>query len=161
MNTSEYNQCVAALSDNLYRFAWKSLGTSNNAKDIVQQAFMTLWERREDVSTEKAKSFLFTIAYRKCMDIHRTGGRTVSAEEFPENMLTENPKSHDLKKVLQNAINLLDQQSKDLVLLKDYEGYSYEEIAKITNLSTTQVKVYLHRARKVLKNYLVSREHLI
>lgn len=161
MNTSEYNQCVHELSDSLYRFAWKSLGDGDNAKDMVQQAFVTLWEKRDDVTADKAKSFLFTVAYRKCMDVHRTRGRTTHAEQLNENFISEHPKTHDLKKILQNALNLLDEQSRNLVLLKDYEGYSYEEIAKVTDLNTTQVKVYLHRARKVLKNYLVSREHVI
>jgi RNA polymerase sigma-70 factor (ECF subfamily) len=46
-------------------------------------------------------------------------------------------------------------------LLKDYEGYSYEEIGQITGLNESQVKVYLHRARLQLKNYLVSLENLI
>jgi RNA polymerase sigma factor (sigma-70 family) len=55
----------------------------------------------------------------------------------------------------------LDEQSRALVLLKDYEGYRYEEIAQITGLNETQVKVYLHRARKVLKEDLVNVEHII
>ena len=46
-------------------------------------------------------------------------------------------------------------------MLKDYEGYSYEEIGKITDLNESQVKVYLHRARITLKNYLVSPEHVM
>ena len=161
MNTAEYNQCVRELSDSVYRFAWKSLGDGDHAKDMVQQAFITLWEKREEVPADKAKSFLFTVAYRKCMDVHRTRGRTTNAEHLHENSITEHPKTHDLKKILQTALNLLDERSRNLVLLKDYEGYSYDEIARVTDLNTTQVKVYLHRARKVLKNYLVSREHVI
>jgi RNA polymerase sigma-70 factor (ECF subfamily) len=46
-------------------------------------------------------------------------------------------------------------------MLKDYEGYSYEEIGKITGLNESQVKVYLHRARITLRNYLVSRENVL
>ena len=50
---------------------------------------------------------------------------------------------------------------RSLVLLKDYEGYSYQEIGQITALSESQVKVYLHRARVQLKNYLVKPENVI
>jgi DNA-directed RNA polymerase specialized sigma24 family protein len=46
-------------------------------------------------------------------------------------------------------------------MLKDYEGYSYTEIGKITNLSESQVKVYLHRARLQLRNYLVTVENVL
>lgn len=162
MTTSEYNQCVRELADGLYRFAWKSIGDAEEAKDMVQQAFTVLWEKREEVPPDKGKSFLFTVAYRKCMDVHRARGRTIGAEYLPDHALTETPKNNnELKKILQQALATLDQQSRNLVLLKDYEGYSYEEIAKVTALNTTQVKVYLHRARKSLKQYLVSKEHII
>ncbi|RYD97805.1 MAG: RNA polymerase sigma factor, partial [Sphingobacteriales bacterium] len=63
--------------------------------------------------------------------------------------------------VLDRALAQLDDQARALVLLKDYEGYKYEEIAQITGLSDSQVKVYLHRARKTLKQYLVSVENII
>jgi RNA polymerase sigma factor (sigma-70 family) len=161
MTTAEYNQCVREQADGLYRFACKSIGDSEEAKDMVQQAFTVLWEKKGDVPPDKGKSFLFTIAYRKCMDVHRARERTTDAEKLHENFLSEQPKTNELKKILQKALATLDTQSRDLVMLKDYEGYSYEEIATVTGLNTTQVRVYLHRARKILKNYLVSKEHVI
>lgn len=161
MTTSEYNQCVHELADGLYRFACKSIGDKEEAKDMVQQAFTVLWEKREEVPPDKGKSYLFTITYRKCMDVHRARGRTTDAERLHENFLSEQPQTSDLKKILQKALATLDEQSRNLVLLKDYEGYRYEEIAKVTGLNSTQVRVYLHRARKILKNYLVSKEHVI
>ena len=69
--------------------------------------------------------------------------------------------AQDLKKVLEKALTRLNETQRSLVLLKDYEGYSYEEIGQITGLNESQVKVYLHRARIQLKNYLVSLENLI
>jgi len=48
-----------------------------------------------------------------------------------------------------------------VVLLKDYEGYSYEEIGEITKLTTDQVRVYLHRARLKLRNYLISPQQVL
>jgi RNA polymerase sigma-70 factor (ECF subfamily) len=60
----------------------------------------------------------------------------------------------ELKQVLMHAVNELNPTQKSLVLLKDYEGYSYQEIAEIMNLSDSQVKVYLHRARLILKTKL-------
>ncbi len=65
----------------------------------------------------------------------------------------------NLKKNLQDALNTLNETQKSLVLLKDYEGYSYEEIGQITGLNESQVKVYLHRARLNLRNYLVKPEN--
>jgi RNA polymerase sigma-70 factor (ECF subfamily) len=61
---------------------------------------------------------------------------------------------------LLRAINELNPTQKSLVLLKDYEGYSYQEIGGIMNLSESQVKVYLHRARQILKGKLVHLEKM-
>ena len=55
----------------------------------------------------------------------------------------------------------LSETQRSLVMLKDYEGYSYEEIGKIMNLNESQVKVYLHRARLQLKEYIVKVENVI
>ena len=63
--------------------------------------------------------------------------------------------------LLEKALSKLSETQKSLVMLKDYEGYSYEEIGKITGLNESQVKVYLHRARVQLKNYLVKPENVI
>ena len=67
----------------------------------------------------------------------------------------------NLKKILDEALSRLSETQKSLVLLKDYEGYSYEEIGEIMNLNASQVKVYLHRARVQLKSYLVKIENVI
>lgn len=127
---------------------------------MVQNSFEILWQKRREVQVTKAKAFLFQIAYRQSIDIYRRKGRVIFKEELEtfENYI---PGSPDLKKVLERALAQLDEQSRALVLLKDHEGYRYDEIGQITGLSEAQVKVYLHRARKVLKDYLVSVENII
>jgi RNA polymerase sigma factor (sigma-70 family) len=55
----------------------------------------------------------------------------------------------------------LPDMQKTVLLLRDYEGYDYAEIGKITNLSESQVKVYIFRARKEMKKYLVSIDLII
>jgi RNA polymerase sigma-70 factor (ECF subfamily) len=66
-----------------------------------------------------------------------------------------------MKRILEEALRRLGETQRSLVLLKDFEGYSYDEIGQITGLNVSQVKVYLHRARIQLKNYLVSPENVI
>ena len=70
-------------------------------------------------------------------------------------------RQHNTKKILEEALSRLNETQRSLVLLKDYEGYSYDEIGQITGLNVSQVKVYLHRARIQLKNYLVSPENVM
>ena len=60
-----------------------------------------------------------------------------------------------------NALNLLPEIQKAVITLRDYEGYSYEEIGKITDLNESQVKVYIYRARLFLKQYIGSPERVI
>jgi len=158
MEAKEYNICVRELGDALFRFACKSTGNAEDAHDIVQNCFEVLWQKKGEIMPAKAKAFLFQVAYNQSVDNYRKRSR-ISFVERPEESMT--PSNPDLKRVLDNALSQLDEQSRALVLLKDYEGYSYEEIAQITGLSDSQVKVYLHRARKVLKDYLVSVENVL
>jgi RNA polymerase sigma-70 factor (ECF subfamily) len=67
----------------------------------------------------------------------------------------------DLKEVLHNAIGQLNDVQRSVVLLRDYEGYSYQEIADITGLNETQVKVYIFRARQFLKQYIGTMQNVL
>lgn len=160
MEVNNYNACVHEWADPLFRFACKCTGNEEDARDVVQTSFEILWQKHKDVTADKAKAFLFQVAYRHSVDIYRKKGR-MTYKEVTEQPEYTSPSTPDLKRLLERALMLLDEQSRALVLLKDYEGYRYEEIGQITGLSEAQVKVYLHRARKTLKNYLVSIENII
>jgi RNA polymerase sigma-70 factor (ECF subfamily) len=139
----------------------KNLRHEDNAKDVVQAAFEKMWVNREKVENERSKSYLFTVAYHQMIDLIRKNKRETMREDFSFSKATTNEPQHHVKKILNEALYRLSETQRSLVLLKDYEGYSYEEIAVITSLSISQVKVYLHRARIQLKNYLVKPENVI
>jgi RNA polymerase sigma-70 factor (ECF subfamily) len=67
----------------------------------------------------------------------------------------------DLRKVLDDALATLSEVQRSVVLLRDLEGYSYEEIAELTRLNITQVKVYIYRGRTALKEYIGKLENVI
>jgi len=161
MTEKEYNHCVNLYADNVYRFILKNLRHEEDAKDVVQAAFEKLWINRETVVNEKSKSFLFTVAYNQMIDHIRKNKRIVLKEAFTEGAKVSNRQQHDSKKVLQEALNRLNETQRSLVMLKDYEGYNYEEIGQITGLNESQVKVYLHRARLQLREYIVKPENII
>ena len=160
MNERAYNHCVNEYSDSLYRFILKNLRQVEDARDIVQTAFEKLWRNREMVETEKSKSYLFTVAYNLMIDHIRKNKRVHLKEDFTDDLRVQYQQSGNLKKILMEALNKLNETQRSLVMLKDYEGYSYEEIGSIMSLNESQVKVYLHRARLILKNYLVSKENV-
>ena len=161
MTEKEYNECVNKYADNVYRFILKNIRHEEDARDVVQTSFEKMWKNRETIDAAKCKSYLFTVAYHQMIDHIRKVKRIQLVDEFAEkSRVHENP-VHNLKKVLEEALDRLSETQRSLVLLKDYEGYSYEEIGRITGLNESQVKVYLHRARLQLKNYLVRIENVI
>ena len=162
MTTKEYNEIVDLWADAVFRFIFKQLRHEEDARDVVQNAFEVLWKQHADIKAEKAKSYLFSTAYHNMIDFIRKQKRLDYVEEIDESAKggTSDYQS-DLKEVLDKALDTLPEIQKSVVLLRDYEGYSYEEIGGILVLSESQVKVYIFRARQALKKYLVSIHHII
>lgn len=161
MTEKEFNNCVTQYADNVYRFILKNLRHEENARDVVQASFEKMWLHRENIQNEKSKSYLFTVAYHQMIDLVRKNKRVTLENDFSSSTRVTDEPQHQLKKILNDALYRLSETQRSLVLLKDYEGYTYEEIAEITSLSISQVKVYLHRARLQLKSYLVKIENVI
>lgn len=162
MTEQQYNECVNLYADNVYRFIVKNLRHEEDSRDIVQSAFEKMWRNRDAVENDKSKSYLFTVAYNQMIDHIRKAKRVALTEEFLEASKGINYQpAVNVQKTLHEALNRLNETQRSLVMLKDYEGYNYDEIGKITGLNESQVKVYLHRARITLRNYLVSRENVM
>lgn len=161
MTEKEYNECVELYADNLFRFIVKNLRHEEDARDVVQTAFEKLWINRAAVDNLKSKSYLFTVAYNQMIDHLRKVKRIYLKDEFNENAKVSHRQINNAKAILEEALGKLGETQRSLVVLKDYEGYSYEEIGQITGLSASQVKVYLHRARLQLKEYIVKIENVI
>lgn len=161
MTAREYNQCVDDYSDNIYRFVLKHLKNADAAKDVVQDTFAKVWVRKADISYEKIRSYLFTTARNTIIDVVRKEKFTDGVEKIDGEMSEKPIHNMDLQEILHNALDQLPEIQKSVVLLRDYEGYAYDEIGAITDLTESQVKVYIFRARKKLKEILVSVEAVL
>ena len=161
MTSKEYNLAVDEFSDNIFRFAMKHLKNEMSAKDIVQETFTKVWIKHEEVAYEKVKSYLFTTAYHAIVDWVKKEGRNGDFEKVEHTASTEFSISFDIQKILNEALDRLPEIQKTVVLLRDYEGYNYAEIAEITNLNESQVKVYIFRARQTLKDYIKRTELVV
>ena len=161
MTEREYNNCVDQYADSVFRFIVKNLRNEEDARDIVQSAFEKMWMKRDSIFNETAKSFLFKIAYNQMIDHIRKNKRIQLNDAFSEEAMVQKEKSSFLKRELDKALERLTQLQKSLILLKDYEGYSYAEIGEITGLNESQVKVYLHRARMQLREFIGNTENII
>jgi len=147
VDVKTYNKIVDQHADGLFRFAYSMCKDRDDAQDVVQDAFTKLWERKDGVNVEKVKSYLFTTAHHKVIDMFRKAKRFQDIDNTTIHLSTTQ-QTHDLKEVLDEALKTLPEIQKSVVLLRDYEGYNYEEIADITGLNLSQVKVYIFRARR-------------
>ncbi|MFZ5939061.1 MAG: RNA polymerase sigma factor [Bacteroidota bacterium] len=161
MTVEEYNSAVDLHSDSLYRFILKNLQDEAGAQDIVQESFEKLWIRLEEVEGSKAKSYLFTTAYHAMIDQIRKSRRMTRMEKQHYSSMMHDEQYSDLKEVLSHALTLLPDDQRSVLMLRDYEGYSYQEIGEITGLNESQVKVYIYRARTFLKNFIVDPERVL
>jgi RNA polymerase sigma factor (sigma-70 family) len=160
MTIDEYNKSVDLFSDNVYRFILKNAKDEALAQDVVQDSYEKLWLNYKNVQFEKVKSYLFTTAYRTMIDHFRRSKKIINTQDYDYNKHFHSEQYSDIGEILQQAVNQLPEDQKAAILLRDYEGYSYKEIAEITGLNESQVKVYIYRARVFLKNYIVKVENV-
>jgi RNA polymerase sigma-70 factor (ECF subfamily) len=161
MTVREYNRSVEEYSDSVYRFIRTNLKDEERANDIVQDSYEKLWRNVTDIEFPVVKSWLFTTAYRTMIDIIRKESRMKTLEDMEEYDLISEAQYSDLNEILHLALDRLPENQKSLVLLRDYEGYSYKEIGEITGLTEAQVKINIYRGRVALKNFIGKIETVI
>ncbi len=154
MTLEEYNHSVTHYADGLYRFVVKNVKDHHFAEDVVQESYEKMWKNMAQVSGDKVKPYLFTTAYHTLIDRLRKERRMVTAAEIPPGTETVSSGYSDVRERLGEAVARLPEIQRIVITLRDYEGYSYQEIGEITALNESQVKVYIYRARVFLKNYI-------
>jgi RNA polymerase sigma-70 factor (ECF subfamily) len=154
MTVEEYNKAVNLFSDRVYRFVLKNIKDQYKAEDIVQDSYEKLWKNYESVNFLKVRQYLFTTAYHTLIDRIRKEKRITTTDGIQLLEKGHNEQFSDLKEILNEAVGKLPEVQRMVLLLRDYEGYSYKEIAELSSLSESQVKVYIYRARVYLKNYI-------
>ena len=132
-------------------------GNALETDDIVQECFEVLWKNKEKVEMKSAKSYLFSVAHKKIIDSFRSDSRLENFDATNHEQVT-NPDQTDTQQLVQLAINQIPAIYKELLTLRDLESYSYKEIEEITHLNEAQVKVYLFRARKAIKEKILELE---
>ena len=152
-----YQQWVREHQDQAWSLARYLLKDASEAEDAVQEAFIKLWNHRDNVDPERVKPWLMKVTRNTCLDRLR--------RRKPETELTEvqaveehgpmaGAQQGELGRWLKRSIEGLKEPYRTLVVLRDIQQHSYEEVANATELTLSQVKVYLHRARKQLREQL-------
>lgn len=161
MTVKEYNNIVDQWADNIFRFVLSNSRDEEVAKDVVQDTFEKFWIKKDSVEIAKAKSYLFTTAYHTFIDFTRKNKRMTDFSEVDFNQYKDDSQYSDANEILHRAIDQLPEKQRAVILLRDYEGYNYDEIAEMTDLSLSQVKVYIFRGRSYLRKILGSIEAVI
>lgn len=149
-----YESLVAALYQDVYRYAFWLCKNQPLAEDLVQETFLRAWRSLESLQNDKAaKAWLFTILRRenaRLYERYRPDLVDIEGQSLPEKGEHE-PDSQMDRELLHSAINRLDADYRDPLLLQVIGGFSGKEIAEILDLNNNTVMTRLFRARSKLK----------
>ena len=150
-----YTSIVRENQVGLLRYALNFLGSSEDARDVVQDVFEKLWIHAEKIEVEKAKGWLYTCTHHSMLNFIKRRNRLSYMQSIQlESGSCEDRYSFESNEIIEKTVSMLPPLQKSILLLRDLEGYSYEEIGSILDLNPSQVKVYLFRARMKVKNQL-------
>lgn len=143
----------------LYSFFYRKTSHSQVSEDLVQSVFERMLKYRTSYSgTGAFATWMFSIARNAHIDHYRKNKRYDQKEVLDENKLGELPPEYEemdekeiRKKILEEALQQLDNDKKEVVILSRYEGLKYAEIAEIQGVSESTVKVRFFRAMQELK----------
>lgn len=157
VRTKDYNIAIEEHSDRVFYFLLKNTRSEELSKDILQDCFAKLWEKRKDVDKLKVKAWLFSVAYNTMLNtLKREQKFYHSDDKYDNNVSVDSHAQFEHKDQLDYYLKDLPPVQRSILLLRDVEGYHYPEIADLLNISISQVKVYLFRARTKMKDQLKS-----
>jgi RNA polymerase sigma-70 factor (ECF subfamily) len=156
--SGKFLKWVDEYQDQAWTLARYLLKDPTEAEDACQEAFVKLWHNQDRVDPDKIRPWLMRVTRNLCLDRLRRRHPTEEWQEWQKPDDGPGPmqelQQHELGEWLKHSINGLTEPYRSLVVLRDVHQHSYEEVASVLELSLTQVKVYLHRARKQLREQL-------
>lgn len=159
MSSKIFNSVILTYSDNLYRFALSILKEPEAAKDAMQDCLVKIWNKRNTLQKiDNPQAWAFRVTRNHCLDIIRSSRRTEILEDtlpLADNQSTDFDLLYsDQEKWLRKTLQCLPEKQQQVFHLREVEELSYQEICDILELNMSEVKVCLHRARKVIKSNL-------
>ena len=162
MLAKDFKKQVLPLSGKLLHFAFQILKNEEEARDVIQDVFLKLWQKRENLaSIDNIEAFAMRMTRNKCFDLHRSK-HTTSLDELDSewqqgkqyDMNAELELSENARMILtlMNRLPLLQQK---IMRMRDIDQLDYEEISEITKLNVNAIRVNLSRARKKVKDELI------
>ncbi|MBL6447690.1 RNA polymerase sigma factor [Fulvivirga sp. 29W222] len=152
-----FNKLFNKLSRELYQFLYYKYGADNNPHDMVQDAFIKLWNNCKKVSPEKAKSFLYTVASNQVLN-ELSKKKTVLKYRQENELKSYTPESpeyimegNEYMDKLQQALESLTEAQRVAFLLNRVEGKKHQEIADMLGISRKAVEKRIYTALAILR----------
>jgi RNA polymerase sigma-70 factor (ECF subfamily) len=163
MNIEAFETRVLPVKNKLFRFAFRLLGSSEEAKDVVQEVLIKVWNGREQMAdVQNMEAWCMRITKNLSLDRlrskqRRTTGPIEEGFEIRQEEMTphERTEIHENMQRINQMIAALPEKQRQVIHLRDIEGYSYNEICDMLELDMNQVKVNLFRARHAVREKLV------
>ena len=153
-----FHRWVDDYKDQAWTLARYLLKDPSEAEDAVQEAFVKLWHKQDTIDPLKIKPWLMKVTRNQCLDRLRRRRPTEEWQDWQQPDESPGPlqglQTAELGEQLKQTISGLKEPYRSLVVLTDIHQHSYEEVAGVLELNLSQVKVYLHRARKQLRAQL-------
>jgi RNA polymerase sigma-70 factor (family 1) len=151
-----FNKLFKTYSKDLYKFLYYKYGGENNPNDLVQEAFIKLWNNCAKVPVEKARAFLFTVANNQMLNELAKKKTVIKySQEKPKTYTHETPEfkleENEYFDKLQNAIESLTEQQRIAFLLNRIEGKKHQEIADMLGISRKAVEKRIYTALDILR----------
>ncbi len=163
MDAETFKKVFLPYHQKLYRIAYRIVQDAASAEDIVQDSYAKLWNKRDEVNKiDNTEAFAIIILRNTCLDYLRK-----TKNEFHTNYDVDTPETSCLSTHLElqdeanhvkHLINQLPDQQRDVMILKHWDGYSDEEIEKVTGLTCGNIRVILSRARKTVREQFIKME---
>jgi RNA polymerase sigma-70 factor (ECF subfamily) len=154
-----YKQCFHEYFEKLHGYAFTIVEDNAEAKDIVQAAFIKLWEKRQEINLSiAARSYLYTTVYHLSLNTVRNNKIRASHHEYitPPTVTGKihTAEEREIKARISQAINSLPPRCKEVFCKSRLEGKKYAEIATDLGISIKTVEVQMGKALKTLREQL-------
>jgi len=161
MNQKDFVLLINPFKDKLFRLAKRLLVSTEEAEDATQEILVKLWSKNENLETyNSVEALAMTMTKNYCLDqlkSKRAGNLKIVHTNFTdrEPRLDKQFEDSDSLKWVEKIINQLPEQQRLIIQLRDIEQCEFSEIAKITEMNETAVRVALSRARKTIREYML------
>jgi RNA polymerase sigma-70 factor (ECF subfamily) len=165
MDIREYKTTILPIKNKLYRFALGIIKDAAEAQDVVQEVLIKVWNKRDELDhINNIEAWCMRLTKNLAIDKLRSKHRrtedieTTYSLSSSESTPFEQTAVKDSVSKIKNMIADLPQKQKEVILLRDIEGFSYQEISDTLNMSLAQVKTNLFRARQQIKALFLKTE---